>query len=405
MTMGKSRSWLAIVLASAACLFAVAAGDSSVVDLSDYPSILYIATPFTVCFGALLTEQTVITDARCLYPFSNSSAVPSSVSSTLKPDYLMAVVPSVNTSSTLHQILLSTQVYPNASQAEYRATTFLSLIPNFINNQTFLAVNSSAVHAYYPQTQYESSSEQNFDVGIVTLTVPVKNAQPVSLQLDDLDASTANLFALNFGPQNPTKDPATLQNLYNGIDLTKATKSDVTTLKRSECDSNYLKAYGLKDMKSFHGHNLPGNSSPIYCSSIYSNATVCKADSTIAISNTAQNINSANLNSTIFLISSGSSSAPKLVSVGLPHLYEVRSASKAPCSSNGFINFPRTGLYTDWIGWATKGSIASNGSWVNKTKTGNDITDYNASTASQSVSFSVALASVLAMLAAAIASL
>ncbi|KAJ1964959.1 hypothetical protein GGI12_001084 [Dipsacomyces acuminosporus] len=402
--MGRSRL-LAIVAVGAICLLTAATADTSVVKLADYPSILYVATPFTVCFGALLTERIVITDARCLYPFSNSSSVPLSVSKTLGPQHLMVAVPSANTSSTLQQISLSTRVYPNAAQAEYRATTFLSLIPNFINNSTFFAVNSSAVHAYYPQTQYQMSSEQNFDVGILKLTEPVKKAKLATLRTDDLDANAANLFALTFAPANPSKDPATQQVLYNGIDLTKATKIDVASLKRSECDSSFLKAYGLKDMKSFVGHDLPGKSSPIYCSSIYANASVCTTDTSISTSNNAQHANSVNLNSTIFIISSGPSSTAEVVSIGLPHLYEVRSDPKTPCLSNGFINFPRTGLYTDWIGFETKGSIASNGSWVNKTVTGNDVTNYIAAGGStpQSLTLNVMLASALAMLAAAAA--
>ncbi|KAJ1839727.1 hypothetical protein LPJ73_006660 [Coemansia sp. RSA 2703] len=128
-------------------------------------------------------------------------------------------------------------------------------------------------------------------------------------------------------------------------------------------------------MKSFYGHSLPGNNSPVFCSSIYDNVTYCDTDTSISISKqSSDEINSVNLNSTVFFVPDGSSI--RVVSIGKPHLFEVRTDALAPCESNGFIYFPRTGLYTDWIGWATDGSIASNGTWINKKLTGNVIADF-----------------------------
>ncbi|KAJ2331451.1 hypothetical protein GGH91_006413, partial [Coemansia sp. RSA 2671] len=144
---------------------------------------------------------------------------------------------------------------------------------------------------------------------------------------------------------------------------------------RKECDNNYMKAYDLSDMKSFPGHGLPDNDSPVFCSKMYDNTTECKIDSSISISNSGSgpSINSVDLNSTIFIIPRGSS--VRVVSVGRPHLVEKASSASTPCNANGFIHFPRPGLYTDWIGWVTRGSIASNGSWVDKTSSGNPIED------------------------------
>ncbi|KAJ2352644.1 hypothetical protein GGH92_001142 [Coemansia sp. RSA 2673] len=367
---------LAVVLAIVAIvLISSVAAESSVIKMTDYPSILYVATPFSLCFGALLTPRTVITDARCLFPFSNTSSVPDVASGTLKPDYLMVALPTVNTSATMHNILLSTQVYTTEAQAGFRATTFLSLAAALVDNSTFYAVNTSAVHAYYPQTQSSKGAQQNFNVGIVTLKVPIKGAQLASLQLDDLNADTDGLTAITFSPPNTKIDAASQQVLYNGIDLTKVQKTAVSSLKRKECDSNYMKAYGLSDMKSFPGHELPDNSSPIYCSKMYDNTTQCKIDTSIAISNNGPNVNSIDLNSTIFIIPHGSS--VKVVSIGRPHLFEATSSALTPCDANGFIHFIRTGLYTDWIGWATRGSIASNGSWVDKPSSGNVLGDFN----------------------------
>ncbi|KAJ1671586.1 hypothetical protein GGF38_000689 [Coemansia sp. RSA 25] len=351
-----------------------AAADSSVAKMTDYPSLLYVATPFSVCFGALLTPRTVITDARCLFPFSNSSSVPDIVSGALKPDYLMVALPTVNTSATMHSILLSTQVYTTDAQAGYRATTFLGLAAGLVDNSTFYAVNTSAVHAYYPQSQYSEPAEQNFNVGIITLKVPIKGAQLATLQLDDLDADTDDLTAITFSPPSTKTDAASQQVLYQGIDLTMIQKTSVSSLKRSQCNSVYTKAYGLSDMKSFQGHGLPDNESPVYCSQMYDNTTQCQRDSDISISKSGSNVNSVNLNSTIFIIPRGSS--VRVVSVGKPHLFEVRSSPSKPCESNGFVHFPRTGLYTDWIGWVTRGSVASNGSLVDKPGSGSGLDNF-----------------------------
>ncbi|KAJ2911223.1 hypothetical protein GGI21_000006 [Coemansia aciculifera] len=366
---------LAAMLALVAIvLISSAAADSSVSKMTDYPSLLYVATPFSLCFGALLTPSTVITDARCIFPFSNSSSVPDIVSATLGPDYLMVALPTVNTSATMHNILLSTQVYTTNAQAGSRATTFMGLAAGLVDNSTFYAVNTSAVHAYYPQSQYSVPAQENYNVAILTLKAPIKGAQLASLELDDLDANTDGLTAISFSPPSSKTDAASQQVLYQGIDLTMIQKTSVSSLKRSECDSDYEKAYGLSDMKSFIGHQLPDNSSPVYCSQMYDNTTQCQMDSGISISKSGSNINSVDLNSTIFIIPSGSS--VKVVSIGSPHLFEVRSSPSKPCKSNGFIFFPRTGLYTDWIGWVTRGSVASNGSLTNQPGSGNGLTEF-----------------------------
>ncbi|KAJ2478773.1 hypothetical protein EV174_004213 [Coemansia sp. RSA 2320] len=363
--------------------------------MADFPSIVYVATPFTMCFGALLTPQTVITDARCLFPFSNTSAVAAQASGTLQPDYLMVALPTVNTSATMHNILLSTQVYTTEAQAGFRATTFLSLVASYVDNSTFYAVNTSAVHAYYPQSQDSPNAQQNFDVGIVTLKVPIKNAQLATLQLDDLGANAGGLTAISFAPPNTSNDAAVQQVLYQGMDLTKIQITPVSSLKRSECDSDFMNAYGLRNMESFQGHGLPDNNSPIYCSQMYANTTQCTADTSISISKSGSNVNSVSLNSTIWVFTSGSS--VKVVGLGRPHLFEVRSSPSGSCRSNGFVYIPRTGIYTDWIGWATRGSIASSGSWVNKTMTGDDITDFiNNSNASSFLTHITALMSAAA---------
>ncbi|KAJ2787280.1 hypothetical protein GGI15_000830 [Coemansia interrupta] len=356
-------------------LAGISTATSEEVKMTDYPSVVYVANPYTICLGALIKEDTVMTDARCLYPFSDTNSVPSSVNGLLKPEYLMVALPTVNTSATMHGILLSTQVYTSPSQAGYRASTFLGLAETYVDNSTFFAVDTADVHAYYSQSQYIDNSEQNFDVGIVTLNYPLKKRQLASLYIDDVDANMSGLTALSFSSPNLSKDAATQQVLYEGIDLTKLRKTDVSSLSRSDCDSKYKAAYGLKDMKSFYGHSLPGNNSPVFCSSIYDNVTYCDTDTSITISKQSSNeINSVNLNSTVFFVPDGSSI--RVVSIGNPHLFEVRTDALAPCESNGFIYFPRTGLYTDWIGWATDGSIASNGTWIDKKLTGDAIADF-----------------------------
>ncbi|KAJ1887760.1 hypothetical protein LPJ81_006459, partial [Coemansia sp. IMI 209127] len=330
-TKGHSRSpVLATLLAFVGLLCTLAnhhmaaADDSSsstsVVNMSDYPSVLYVATPFGLCFGALINEMTVMTDARCLYPFQNQSDTPSEVQGVLDPKYLMVATPTVNISATMHGILLSTQVYTSLSQAGSRASTFMGLVGTYVDNSTFYAVNTSAVHAYYPQSQYVASAEQNYDVGIVTLLRSIDGTGTALLQLDDLDANMAGLSALSFSPADTTTDAATQQQLYQGIDLTKASKTDVSSLSRSSCDSDYMDAFGLKNMKSFAGHSLPNNGSPIYCSSMYYNTTNCTLDTSIGVSDSASGVNSVDLNSTLFFVTSGSQIA--LVSVGLPHLFE-----------------------------------------------------------------------------------
>ncbi|PIA17112.1 hypothetical protein COEREDRAFT_80818 [Coemansia reversa NRRL 1564] len=367
-----------LVLVAAICaLLAVAIAandDTSVVKLSDYPSVLYVATPFAICFGALLSDRIVITDARCLHPFSNGDGASDKVSGTLDPDYLMVALPTEGISTTMHNILLSTQVFKGIDQAGPRASTFFGLVANYIDNSTFYGVNSSAVHAYYPQSEYVESAEMNFDVGIVTLKHPIKKAKLAVLELDDIDAGMSGLTALSFAPPSTTDDPATLQTLYEGIDLTRAKKTAVTSLSRSDCDSNYKKAYDLDNMKSFKGHGLPDNNSPIFCTSFYDNTTACEEDSSIQITDSGDGVHSVNLNSTLFFVPSGSTI--RVVGLGFPHLFEVRSDSSSSCSSNGFIHFPRTGLYIDWIGWSTGGSIVSDGSWNDKPLTGNIIEDF-----------------------------
>ncbi|KAJ2511096.1 hypothetical protein GGI11_005232 [Coemansia sp. RSA 2049] len=347
---------------------------SSVVDLSDYPSVLYVATPYSLCFGALINEKTVLTDARCLYPFQDQDKTPSEVKGVLDPKYLMVAAPTTNISATMHSILLSTQVYSNISQAGYRASTFMGLVANYVDNSTFYAVNTSSVHAYYPQSQYVDSAEQNFDVGIVTLLRSVDKTETALLQLDDLEANTAGLSALTFSPADTTTNAATQQKLYQGIDLTKVKITDVSSLSRSSCDKNYMDAFDLKNMKSFDGHSLPKNSSPIYCSSMYDNTTECSLDTSIGISSSASDINSVDLNSTLFFVTSGSKL--RIVGVGLPHLFEVRSDSSDSCASNGFVYFPRTGLYTDWIGWASSGSFDSDGAWSSKPLPSGNVADF-----------------------------
>ncbi|KAJ2795862.1 hypothetical protein H4R20_005734, partial [Coemansia guatemalensis] len=363
--------------AAICALFAVAAAandDTSVVKLSDYPSVLYVTTPFAICFGALLSEQVVITDARCLHPFSNGDGASKKVSGTLDPDYLMVALPTGNISTTMHNILLSTQTFKDIDQAESRASTFFGLVANYVDNSTFFGVNSSAVHAYYPQSEYIESAQMNFDVGVVTLKHPIKKAPLAVLELDDIDADMADLTALSFAPPSTTDDPATLQTLYEGMDLTRAKKTGVTSLSRSDCDSDYKKAYGLDDMKSFKGHGLPDNKSPIFCTSFYDNTTACEEDTNIQITDSGDGVHSVNLNSTLFFVNSGSTI--RVVGLGFPHLFEVRTDNSSSCSSNGFIHFPRTGLYIDWIGWASGGSIVSDGSWSDKPLTGNIIEDF-----------------------------
>ncbi|KAJ1667867.1 hypothetical protein EV178_001064 [Coemansia sp. RSA 1646] len=342
--------------------------------MSDYPSVLYVATPYALCFGALINEKTVMTDARCLYPFQDQSETPSEVQGVLAPKYLMVAAPTVNVSTIMHNIQLSIEVYTNVSQAGYRASTFMGMVGTYVDNSTFYAVNTSAVHAYYPQSQYVDSAEQNFDVGIVTLMRPIDGADTALLQLDDLDANVAGLSALTFSPSDTTNDAAAQQKLYQGIDLTKARKTDVSSLSRSNCDTNYMDAFGLKNMKSFDGHSLPNNGSPIYCSSMYDNTTKCSLDTSIRISDSASDINSVDLNSTLFFVTSGSQI--RLVSVGLPHLFEVQSGSSDSCKSNGFVYFPRTGLYTDWLGWVTSGSFSSSGTWTDKPLPSSNVAEF-----------------------------
>ncbi|KAJ2080145.1 hypothetical protein H4R24_003274 [Coemansia sp. RSA 988] len=367
-----------LVAAAAICaLLAVATAaddDTSVVKLSDYPSVLYVTTPFAICFGALLSEQIVITDARCLHPFSNGDGASKKVSGTLDPDYLMVALPTGNVSTTMHNILLSTQAFKGIDLAESRASTFFGLVANYVDNSTFYGVNSSAVHAYYPQSEYVESAQMNFDVGIVTLKHPIKKAKLAVLELADIDANMPGLNALSFAPPSTTNDPATLQTLYEGMDLTRAKKTGVASLSRKDCDSDYKKAYDLDDMKSFKGHRLPDNDSPIFCTSFYDNTTACEEDSSIQITDSGDGVHSVDLNSTLLFVDSGSTI--KVVSLGFPHLFEVRSDNSSSCSSNGFIHFPRTSLYIDWIGWASGGSIVSDGSWDDRPLTGNIIEDF-----------------------------
>ncbi|KAJ2141419.1 hypothetical protein IW136_002280 [Coemansia sp. RSA 678] len=370
----QALATMAVAIIAICAMTRAAGAEPSTEKLTDYPSVLYVATPFAICFGALLTETTVITDARCLHPFSNGDGASDKVSGVLDPSYLMVGLPTVNISATMHNILLSTQVFSQINQAESRAATFFGLVANYVDNSTFYAVNTSSVHAYYPQSEYDEASEQNFDVGVVTLKRAIPKSKTVQLQLDDLEANMDGLSALSFATPVSTNDPATLQNLYRGIDLTKVKITPISPLSRSSCDSRYMDAYKLKNMKSFQGHKLPSNDSPVYCSSFYDNVTMCSEDTSISITDAASGENSVHLNSTILFVKSGSSI--RVVSLGLPHAVEVRSDNTSSCSSNGFVHFPRTGIYTDWIGWVSSGSIASNGSWVNKPLTGDIITDF-----------------------------
>ncbi|KAJ2322104.1 hypothetical protein IWW52_000301 [Coemansia sp. RSA 2704] len=365
---------LLVAVVAISTLIGAVGADASTVKLSDYPSILYVATPYTMCLGALLTDKTVITDARCLHPFSNGDGAPEKVSGVLGPDYLMVALPTGNVSATMHNILLSTQAYSNIAQADARASTFFGLVANFVDNSTFYGVNTSAVHAYYPQSEYSEPAAQNFDVGIVTLKRAIPKAQLAQLQLDDIEADMSGLSAFSFAPPDSTNDPATLQTLYQGIDLTMAKVTPISSLSRSDCDTDYQEAYKLKDMKSFQGHKLPSNYSPVYCSSFYDNVTKCSDDSSISISGAASSNYSVNLNSTMLFVKSGS--AIRIVSLGLPRVIEERSDNSSSCSSNGFVHFARTGIYTDWIGWASSGSIAANGSWIDKPLTGDIIADF-----------------------------
>ncbi|KAJ2795213.1 hypothetical protein H4R21_005201, partial [Coemansia helicoidea] len=159
-----------------------------------------------------------------------------------------------------------------------------------------------------------------------------------------------------------------------GVDLTTVQQIDVSPLSRSSCNSDYTSAYSLKDMTSFAGHKLPGKNAPIYCAPIYGNITQCTQDSGIGISSSTEGANSTNLNSTLVLLTS--SAGTKVASVGLPRLFEARSAPAAPCWSSGFVQFARTGIYADWIGWVSNGSIAPNGSWTDKRLTGDIIADF-----------------------------
>ncbi|KAJ1939629.1 hypothetical protein EC988_007260 [Linderina pennispora] len=182
----------------------------------------------------------------------------------------------------------------------------------------------------------------------------------------------ADLHALTFAPATSSKDAATLQKLYEGMDLTKATLTSISSLKRSECDKDYMSAHSLKDMKSFVGQKIPGKASPVFCSKLYENTTACSLDTSISINSDGGSVRSVNLNSTLYVVPGSA----RLISVGNPHVYEARSVNGTPCKSNGFVSFPYTSAYTDWINWATNGTIGSNGSWINKTITGNDITDF-----------------------------
>ncbi|KAJ2353319.1 hypothetical protein GGF43_003524 [Coemansia sp. RSA 2618] len=390
------------VAAIAICALARVAGeDSTMVKLTDYPSVLYVATPYALCFGTLLTEKTVMTDARCLHPFSNGDGASDKVNGVLDPSYLMVALPTTNLSTTMHNILLSTQVYSQIDQAEARASTFFGLVANYVDNSTFYGVNTSSVHAYYPQSEYNEAAEQNFDVGIVTLKRAIPKARPVQLQLDDLDADMSGLSAMSFASPDSTNDPATLQKLYQGIDLTTVKVTPVSSLSRSSCDSDYMDAYKLSNMKGFQGHKLPDNNSPIYCSSFYDNVTMCTEDSSISISGAYSGNNSVNLNSTMLFVKSGSTI--RVVSLGLPHVIEERSDDTSSCSSNGFVHFPRTGIYTDWIGWASSGSIAPNGSWIDKPLTGDIIADFvdggAASSLTPHTTMMVSVASAIAVIA------
>ncbi|KAJ2782278.1 hypothetical protein H4R18_002360 [Coemansia javaensis] len=375
--MARACRWLLAALAAvgACALGAADAGTGqspTVVQLESYPYVVYVATPFTVCFGTLLTDSVVVTDARCLFPFSHDSGAPDSVRGTLGPQYFMVVLPKGDVSETMHNIYLSMQGFTSISLAGASASTFFGLVGTYVDNSTYFGVKSAAAHAYYAQSEYDERSGLNFDVGVVTLTHPVDGARLAQLYLDDLsDKDTVSV--LSFAPPDTTDNPAAQQKLFKGMDLTKAQLTPVTPLSRSACDSNYLKAYDLKNMNSFTGHGLPGRNSPIYCSPIYANATECDPDTSISISSTAANARSTNLNSTLVL---SGGPAPKVVSLGLPRLFEVRTDPDAPCWSNGFVQFARTGIYTDWIGWASEGSIAPNGSWIDKKLTGDVIADF-----------------------------
>ncbi|KAJ1727762.1 hypothetical protein LPJ61_004407 [Coemansia biformis] len=342
--------------------------------MDKFPFAVYVATPYTVCFGVLLTDRLVLTDARCLHPFSNGDGAPELVRGTLGPEYLMVGLPKGGISATLHNIYLSMQGFTSISLADARARTFFGLVGTYVDNSTFFGVSKSGVHAYYPQSEYVESSELNFDVGVVALTHPIKSARLAQLHLDDLSSDGPALSVLSFSPPVATSDAATLQTLYNGIELTTVQQIAVSPRSRSSCDSDYTSAYGLKNMHSFAGHKLPDNDSPIYCSPVYGNVTQCLEDTRISISSSARGANSTNLDSALVLLTTGSTT--KVVSIGSPRLFEVRSGKPPSCSSNGFVQFARTGIYTDWIGWATNGTIASNGSWIDKKMTGDIIADY-----------------------------
>ncbi|KAJ2158832.1 hypothetical protein GGF46_003485 [Coemansia sp. RSA 552] len=362
---------LAVAAAAICALTGVLGSDesSSVVDLTDYPSVLYVITPYDVCYGALVNDATVITDARCLHLFSKDDGAPDEVSGTLDPKYLLVAVPTKDLSSQMHTVQLSTQPFDQINVAAARANTFFGLGTEMVDNSTFYGVDTSAVHAYFPQSEYDEPSKQKFDVGIVTLKHPIDNAELALLFIDDLEPRTAGLTALTLPSVASTNDPAVQQTLYMGMDLTKAQKIDVTPLDRKECDSDFGSIY---DMDDFIGHSLPQKGSPVFCSSIYDGLSNCTADTSMPAA--PKNAESTRLNSTLYFYDSGSTI--KVVSIAFPDLVENRDGDSVPCSSNGFVHFPRTGMYTDWLGYASSGSFAPNGSWTNKVLTGDIIEDF-----------------------------
>lgn len=387
---------LQIVATTPASAATATTNSGKVESMTDYPSLLYVATPFATCFGALLTPQTILTDAWCLYPFSNSSDIPDKVRGTLPPDYLMVGLPTDHLSSTMHDINLSLKPLTKQDQMGTRASVFMSMVGTYVDNSTFYGVADAKVHAYYPQSNYKPSSQQNFDVGVVKLVKPLKDAKTIKIQLDDLEAHQGGLKAIGFAPASKSKDPATQQVLYKGMDLDKVTVTDVDSLGRKECDKDYEDIFDLKDMTSFPGHPLPDKQSPIYCTQMYGNMTQCEQDTGIELGSHGAAIDSGAVGRTVLFTGSGSSI--RVVSIGVANKYEVVKDNQGSCQSNGFVHYPRTGIYTKWIGWATDGTITSNGGWVNKPDSSSEYVFNPDGASALSSTLNIALVVVIAVL-------
>ncbi|PVU99453.1 hypothetical protein BB559_000688 [Furculomyces boomerangus] len=369
------------------------------VNAQDFNFLVYVFTPFEVCYGALLTPNWVITSGLCLQPFDDSDITQSFPITYRKLSETQVFVGRPSTNNTNNYNMISSYyagipVVPNVKQI---VDTFARTGQQYIGSG-FVEVEKVNINSNYQLVNDYFPGIQKFDTSLLKLKTPI-NSGTVKLGTGSMASSQKNLKAITYAPisqsvsiQNGSQVPSTsvdviygkVGNFYNLLSNSYGANS----ISEKDCQNYVLKIYGLTSIDQLKGPAPPAN--PFVCTTPFLMPN-CQLDSSISLMpisegaetdgkefstllvsdlTTKSTLSYGFLNWTM-IVDTGSDTSDGtnvngnsvvLYGLGKPFQYWLPSSSPGSgCSGMGVTHFPRIGIHTAWIQQVTGLSIDGSG--------------------------------------------